>query len=260
MLIARKLSCGGGGNPSLGSKYITANGTYEASDDNLDGYDEVTVNVPDTAYALLNKTIKEVILPNTATTLVDSLFRDCSQLSDVTFEEPSQITSIGNACFQNCSSLNNVVIPSSVSTYGQAIFQGCLSLSDVEIPSNITKIYGHMFYGCYSLASFTIPTSVTEIKTFAFNGCNTLSSIKIPLNVVKIENNAFNGCCYLTLIDCTELTETNGAVNTTLENVNAFYNGSNNRQFVFVDETTMNAYKNATNWSNYASEMTYVGA
>ena len=36
----------GGSEPSLGTKSITANGTYTASDDSLDGYSEVTVNVP----------------------------------------------------------------------------------------------------------------------------------------------------------------------------------------------------------------------
>lgn len=39
---------GGGSTPALGSKTITANGTYLASSDNLDGYDEVTANVPNT--------------------------------------------------------------------------------------------------------------------------------------------------------------------------------------------------------------------
>lgn len=34
------------GGASLGTKSITANGTYSAEDDNLDGYSEVTVNVP----------------------------------------------------------------------------------------------------------------------------------------------------------------------------------------------------------------------
>ena len=38
----------GGSSPALGSKTITANGTYLASSDNLDGYDEVTANVPNT--------------------------------------------------------------------------------------------------------------------------------------------------------------------------------------------------------------------
>ena len=39
---------GGSSAPNLGSKTITANGTYLASADNLDGYDEVTANVPNT--------------------------------------------------------------------------------------------------------------------------------------------------------------------------------------------------------------------
>jgi len=36
----------GGGSSSLGTKNITANGTYNASSDNLDGYSSVVVNVP----------------------------------------------------------------------------------------------------------------------------------------------------------------------------------------------------------------------
>lgn len=36
----------GGGGADLGQKTITVNGVYDASDDSLDGYDQVTVNVP----------------------------------------------------------------------------------------------------------------------------------------------------------------------------------------------------------------------
>lgn len=39
----------GGGGSTLGTKTITANDTYDASDDNLDGYSQVTVNVPASA-------------------------------------------------------------------------------------------------------------------------------------------------------------------------------------------------------------------
>lgn len=39
---------GGGGSAVLGPKSITANGVYNASSDGLDGYDQVTVNVPGT--------------------------------------------------------------------------------------------------------------------------------------------------------------------------------------------------------------------
>ena len=38
--------CIGDNPPALGTKSITANGTYNASSDNLDGYSQVTVNVP----------------------------------------------------------------------------------------------------------------------------------------------------------------------------------------------------------------------
>lgn len=41
---------------SLGTKSITANGTYNASSDNLDGYSSVTVNVPASAPTLQSKT------------------------------------------------------------------------------------------------------------------------------------------------------------------------------------------------------------
>lgn len=41
----------------LGTKSITANGTYSASDDDLDGYSEVTVNVSGGASTLVPKTI-----------------------------------------------------------------------------------------------------------------------------------------------------------------------------------------------------------
>ena len=44
VLFAKKQS-GGGGTPTLITKTITENGTYSASDDNADGYSQVTVAV-----------------------------------------------------------------------------------------------------------------------------------------------------------------------------------------------------------------------
>lgn len=45
--IAEAMNAAGGGSSAvLGHKTITANGTYDAADDGLDGFDQVTVNVP----------------------------------------------------------------------------------------------------------------------------------------------------------------------------------------------------------------------
>lgn len=45
VLFARALSGGGGGTPTLIEKTITENGTYNAADDNADGYSKVVVDV-----------------------------------------------------------------------------------------------------------------------------------------------------------------------------------------------------------------------
>lgn len=45
--------------PTLISKTITQNGTYSAEDDNADGYDEVTVNVPTNRLWLLNPDVSD---------------------------------------------------------------------------------------------------------------------------------------------------------------------------------------------------------
>src|SRR5690349_14175412 len=44
------------------------------------------------------------------------------------------VTSIGDAAFQNCTSLTNVTIPDSVTTIGTNAFSYCTSLTSVTIP------------------------------------------------------------------------------------------------------------------------------
>ena len=73
----------GGSSPALGSKTITANGTYLASADNLDGYDEVTANVPNTYAAedegkvvsngaLVSQTSKNIVANGTYDTTLNN--------------------------------------------------------------------------------------------------------------------------------------------------------------------------------------------
>ena len=52
----KTLGTASGSSATLGTKSITANGTYNASDDNYDGYSSVTVNVPSQSATLQAKT------------------------------------------------------------------------------------------------------------------------------------------------------------------------------------------------------------
>lgn len=76
--IAEAMNVAGGGAPAvLGHKTITANGIYNASSDSLDGYDQVTVNVPTPAPF----TVKAgTITPVTDTPTISIPFPDASVL------------------------------------------------------------------------------------------------------------------------------------------------------------------------------------
>jgi hypothetical protein len=83
------------------------------------------------------------------TSIGDSAFRDCTDLTDVMI--PSTVISIGNAAFSDCTGLTGVTIPSSVTTIGASAFSGCTGLTGVTIPSSVTNIGEVAFYDCTGL-------------------------------------------------------------------------------------------------------------
>lgn len=244
---------------TLGTKSITANGTYAASADNLDGYSSVTVNCPDKAYELLAKTIKSLTVPNTTTILRSYLCYQCTQLEEIIFEETSTLNRIDQDCFHGCTALKNLAIPDSVANIYQNAFDSCTGLLSVSLPNNLTVISNYVFSFCTALPHITLPQSLITIGSASFRHLNSLTSIKFPATLTTIGASAFEYCGSLLEIDCTELTVTNGEVNTSI-NANSFAHNSANMQFIFADEATMNVYKTASNWITYASQMTYRGA
>ena len=113
---------------------------------------------------------------------------------------PNSVTSIGGYAFEGCSGLISVTIPNSVTSIGEWAFFGCSGLTSVTIPNSVTSIGYSAFYGCSGLTSVTIPNSVTSIGSSAFSFCSGLTSVTIPNSVTSIGNYAFAGCSGLTSI------------------------------------------------------------
>ena len=142
--------------------------------------------------------IKDLVIPNSVTSIVDYTFYGCSGLTSVTI--PNSVTNIGNNAFSGCSGLTSVTIPNSVTSIGDYTFSSCTGLTSVTIPNSVTSIGDYTFYRCSGLTSVTISNSVTSIGDYTFSGCTGLTSVMIPNSVTSIGDYTFSDCSGLTSV------------------------------------------------------------
>ena len=132
------------------------------------------------------------------TSIGEAAFMCCFSLNSITI--PNSVTSIGSCAFYYCNSLTAVTIPNSVTSIGQSAFSGCSGLTSVIIPNSVTSIGNRAFEGCSDLTSVTVPQSVISIAERSFFGCSGLTSVTIPNSVTSIGNSAFASCSGLTSV------------------------------------------------------------
>ena len=149
--------------------------------------------------------------------------------------------------------LVNYVIPEGTTTIYTHALRGCTSLESIVIPGSVGLIRDNAFSGCSSLSSVTINRGVTSFYSRVFEGC-AFSSIKIPNTVRSFSSYCFEACSNLAVIDLTDYTsdQTVPSISTT-----TFHNINSNAVFCFQDQTTLNNFSSATNWSSLASTYTF---
>ena len=177
------------------------------------------------------------------TSIGEYAFYNCSGLTEVDLSNCTNLTSIGDYAFSYCSGLTSISLPSSLTSIGNYAFSDCRGLTGISLPSSLTSIGNYAFYGCSSLASIEIPSSVTSIGSAVFSGCSSLTSIEIPNSVTSIGNAAFYSCRSLTTMRIEATTPP------TLQSTNAISTATTQIQ---VPMASVDAYKTATNWSNFA--------
>lgn len=181
-----------------------------------------------------NKEPTSLIIPAqiegiTVTTIAPNAFKNKYKIKEVVI--PDSVTSIGESAFRGCSNLTNMTLPfvgasktariymkvfgyifgytkgNRYSPPSGTIYQYTYSSASYNehycyyIPSSIKSVIitggnipDNAFYNCSGLTSITIPDSVTSIGESAFNACTGLTSIRFPDNVTSIGENAFNAC------------------------------------------------------------------
>lgn len=103
---------------------------------------------------IIERTIRELVIPNNVTTIGGYAFSGCESLTSVTI--PDSVTTIGYSAFDGCTSLISVTIPNNVTTIGEGAFNYCISLTNVKIPNSIEMTDYDTFYGCMNLTNVTI--------------------------------------------------------------------------------------------------------
>ncbi len=188
--------------------------------------------------------LTEITIPKGVTSIENYAFNDCSSLTSITI--PESVTTIGNWAFSWCTSLTNITIPEGVTSIGNFAFHVCSSLTNITIPEGVTTIGNNAFQTCKSLTSITIPESVTAIGISAFQNCESLTSITIPESVTTIGISAFQNCESLTSITVKPDVPPTGA--------GGMFNKTNNAP-IYVPAGSVDAYKSAQYWSDYADRI-----
>ena len=192
------------------------------------------------------QSLSNVTIPSRVSGIGNYAFQYCQALSHVTI--PSGVSSIRTSVFQYCQALSHVTIPSGVSSIGVSVFQYCQSLSNVTIPGGVSSIGPAAFNHCQALSDVTIPSGVSSIGDSAFTYCQALSNVTIPSGVSIIGDYAFNYCCGVKNFSIYTI------VPPTLYGSSCFDNIAADA-VIHVPAASLNAYKTATNWAEYASKM-----
>ena len=134
-----------------------------------------SIEIPDNVTYIGNSafrytSLKNVEISNNVTYLGEYAFQNCNQLSEITFEENSQLTEIKSNTFAYCD-----------------------ALTSIEIPTSVTHIRNNAFYDCDGFVDFELHDSIAYIGSWAFEYCDNLENVySYNLTPATIEWGAFS--------------------------------------------------------------------
>ena len=111
-------------------QYIVPQGTKEIKNNEFSGRTDIV----------------HIVIPRSVIKIGSSAFYFCSNLKTVTFESGSNMPCIDYFVFQNCSSLEKIVLPDGLQQIKAHSFWACPSLKSIVLPNNIQYIDAAAFY------------------------------------------------------------------------------------------------------------------
>ena len=161
---------------------------------------------------------------------------------------PEGVTSIADYAFYECDGIKRISIPAYVTEIGNYAFYNCDGLTEAYIDSSI--IGSHAFYECSYLKNLTLGNNVTRIENAAFYWLyNGIETITIPESVTYIGSTAFGSCDKLKSVYC------KGATPATMSSGTGAFSSNASGRKIYVPVESVEAYKSASYWKNYADDI-----
>ena len=104
-----------------------------------------------------------------------------------------------------------------------------------------------VFEQCKNLIEVVLPKTLTSTNTFMCNGCSNLEKVTIQGNTATIGMKCFYDCKKLETVICD--------VSTPPSLHSDAFQASNSTFKIYVPDESVDLYKTATNWVNYASRI-----
>ena len=242
--------------------------------------------------------LTRVHLPANLDTLDNSTFMSCSKLTEVfiprkvkyigtyvfygsgvkavTFEEGSELETIGHDAFHECNSLEYMDMPNSVKTIEYQAFFKCASLEWIHFSDNITELGTCILAYCPLVTECELPGSVntivnavaecpglkrlkigskdsapgvTLIKNCGIVGCEQIEYLELGANIDSLESHALEDLYNLKVLvswapippRCDGRWHSFGPYPQEMSAV------------LYVPKASLEAYRNATEWKNFNS-------
>lgn len=193
-------------------------------------------------------------------------FNGCKKMS-LSTRNMKKLETIGTYAFQNCEKIQNLTISSSnLKTIGRNAFYQCKALVNVYISPKIEKIDQFAFSGCIALTGLSgegtsktginLPEGCTTLGKAAFGGCYNIKDVVFPSTITTIDENVFrtetvNSTERVINLDSWTIKAT--AVPTLGANPFLKKTNTGSVAHIYVPAASVDAYKAAANWKNYAS-------
>ena len=164
---------------------------------------------------------------------------------------PSSVTNIKAYAFES-SGITDITIPPTVIDISSGAFF-LSELISIVIPSSVKRMGASVFLGCHSLTNVSISTSLILLDNSMFSGCKSLVSITIPDNIKVIGNGLFYNCSKLSEIRFNSIVPPEISLGT--DETEHLFKGNAPGRLIKVPAGSVNAYKTAQYWSNYANSI-----